>query len=342
MTDANRESSGYNRDVIYKSSPVISRYRNNPILRASDVPYESDLVMNPGVCKYQGKYVMVFRNDIRESETKVREGVNLGLAFSDDGIHWEVESKPCFDMSNEEFHNTYDPRITVMDGRCYMTFGMDTEHGVRGGIAVTEDFHHFDIISISPPDNRNFVIFPEKFGGKYIRLERPFPIYGRPGYPERFDIWISRSPDLRYWGDSELLLGVEHVPFANLKLGAGPPPVKTERGWLTVFHASDFDPNRGKNGFEEVWQKRYFAGVMLLDLEDPYRVVGISKEPLLVPEADYETKNGYRNNVIFPTGMILEETGELKIYYGAADTCIALASAQVGDLIDLCDTPISP
>jgi len=324
----------------YRTSPVVKRHPANPVLTNKDVPYTSDLVMNAGVCKYQGKYIMVFRNDLRVNENTVKEGINLGLAFSSDGISWEVQDKPCFDMSSNEFHNTYDPRITVMEGKCYMTFGMDTNHGVRGGIAVTEDFENFEIISISAPDNRNFVIFPEKFDGKYIRLERPFPIYGRPGYPERFDIWISESPDLVYWGKSELLLGVEHVPYADLKLGAGPPPVKTDKGWLTVFHASDYNPERGKNGFEDSWKKRYCAGVMLLDLENPYKVKAISSKPLITPEADYETVNGYRNNVIFPTGLILEDNGEVKIYYGAADTCMALATANINDLINMCDLPV--
>lgn len=323
----------------YISSPVIRRHPSNPILEAQDVPYNSDLVMNAGVCKFRGRYIMVFRNDIRESENVVKEGVSLGLAFSDDGMKWDVQDKPCLDMSNDEFHNTYDPRITVLNDKCYMSFGMDTNHGVRGGIAVTEDFENFEIISISAPDNRNFTIFPELFDGKFVRLERPFPIYGRPDYPERFDIWISKSPDLNYWGDSELLLGVEHVPFADLKLGAGPPPVRTDKGWLTVFHASDYNPERGKNGYEDTWKKRYCAGIMLLDLENPYKVSAMSMKPLIVPEADYETKDGYRNNVIFPTGLILEDDGEVKIYYGAADTSMALATASLEDLVNLCDTP---
>lgn len=322
-----------------KSSPVIQRYEGNPVLKASDVPYQTDLVLNAGVTKFQGKYVMVFRNDIRVDEHTVSEGVNLGLAYSDDGIHWDVEPTPCFDMHNEEFINTYDPRLMIIDGRCYMTFGMDTHHGVRGGIAVTDDFKNFEVLSISTPDNRNFVLFTEKFNGKYVRLERPFPIYGRPGYPERFDIWISDSPDLKYWGNSELFLGVEHVPFANQKLGAGPPPLKTSKGWLTLFHASDFDPNRGKHGYEKVWQKRYTTGIMLLDLNDPRKIIGMSKEPLIAPEAPYETQDGYRNDVIFPTGIILEDSGEVKIYYGAADTYMCLITAQLDDLINLCNSP---
>lgn len=321
------------------SSPVIRRWENNPVLKASDVPYRTDLVSNAGVTKFKGKYVMVFRNDIRTDEFTVSEGVSLGLAYSDNGITWKVNPKPCFDMHNDEFLNTYDPRITVNDGRFYMTFAMDTRHGVRGGIAVTDDFETFKVVSIDTPDNRNFVLFPEKIGGNYVRLERPFPIYGRPGCPERFDIWISDSPDLVHWGNPELLLGVEHVPFSNQKIGAGPPPVRTAKGWLTVFHASDFDASRGRDGYEQTWKKRYSAGVMLLDLGNPRKVIGMSKKPLLAPEAPYETAGGYRNKVVFPTGIILEDNGEVKIYYGAADTCICLATARIDDLISICSSP---
>lgn len=321
------------------SSPVIRRFEGNPVLTSTDVPYRTDLVLNAGVTKFEGKYVMVFRNDIRLDEFTVSEGINLGLAYSDDGIHWSVEEKPCFDMRDGEILNTYDARLMVIGGRCYMTFAMDTKHGVRGGIAVTDDFETFDVLSIDAPDNRNFVLLTEKYGDRYVRLERPFPIYGRPGYPERFDIWISDSPDLVYWGRHELLLGVEHVPFANQKIGAGPPPIKTAKGWLTVFHASDFDERRQRNGYEKTWKKRYSAGIMLLDAENPRHVVAMSKKPLLVPEAPYETTGGYRNDVIFPTGMILEESGEVKIYYGAADTTMCLASADLGDLLKLCDSP---
>src|SRR5690606_2871971 len=147
---------------------------------------------------------------------------------------------------------------------------------------------------------------------------------------DRFDIWLSDSPDLRYWGNSHLLLGVEEVPFANDKIGPAAPPVLTEQGWLTLFHAVDIDRSRGKNGWEEKWQKRYTAGIMLLDLDDPRRIVGISAAPLLVPEASYEISGGIRNHVIFPGGMILEDSGEVKIYYGAADTVECLATADVG------------
>jgi len=320
---------------ILKSSPIIKRYENNPILSYKDVPYKAALIFNAGVTKYQGKYVMVFRNDYGSVEDQTLEGTNLGLAFSDDGIHWEVSDKPCFDLKDDEIIRGYDPRLTVMDGKVYMCFAVDTKHGIRGGIAVTEDFEKFDIISMTVPDNRNMVLFPEKIGGKYVRLERPFPVYGRGG-KDRFDIWLSDSPDLVYWGNSKLVLGVEHVPYANDKIGPGAPPIKTEKGWLTTFHAVDRDESRGKNGWEPYWKKRYCAGIMLLDLEDPSKVIGLYEEPLLAPEAPYETEEGYRTHVIFPGGMILEDDGEVKIYYGAADTVECLATAHVDDLLALC------
>lgn len=322
-----------------KSASVIRRHRANPVLKASDLPYESNLVFNAGVTKYQGRYVMVFRNDYGATDEIPKfQGTNLGLAFSDDGVRWEVSPRPCFELKSEEIRRGYDPRLTVIDGRVYMCFAVDTWHGIRGGIAVTDDFERFEILSMTVPDNRNMVLFPEKIGGNYIRLERPFPVYGRGGR-DHFDIWMSDSPDLKYWGNSKLVLGIENVPFANDKIGPGAPPVKTEKGWLTTFHAVDRDNSRGKNGWEAKWQKRYTAGIMLLDLEDPSRVVGMSKHPLIAPEAPYEAGGGFRNDVIFPGGMILEDSGEVKIYYGSADTVECLVTANVDDLLKLCTEP---
>lgn len=319
------------------SSPVIRRYPGNPILTAQDVPFEATLVFNAGVTKFQGKYVMIFRNDYGYEQGSRFKGTNLGIAFSGDGIHWEVRRRPFLtreDIRDEEITRIYDPRLTVLDGRCYLCFAVDTRHGVRGGIGVTEDFEKLDILSMSLPDDRNMVLFPEKIGGKYVRLERPMPVYSRGG--DRFDTWISQSPDLRYWGDSSLLLAVEQVPFANDKVGPGAPPIRTEKGWLALFHAVDIDRGRGKNGWEDRWQKRYCAGVMLLDADDPSRVIGLSREPLIAPEADYETVEGFRQHVIFPGGMIREPDGEVKIYYGASDTVECMATTSVDELLALC------
>jgi len=334
---------------ILRSAKCLTRYTGNPVLSPSDLPYPSSLVFNAGVAKFNGKYVMVFRNDVAEIEGVNKFiDTNLGLAFSDDGINWDVQPEPCFSMSNwdtaivmpdkparQEVRRLYDPRLTVIDGRCVICCALDTEHGIHGAVAVTDDFHHYEILSMTVPDNRNMVLFPEKIGGMYFRLERPFPVYSRGGQ-DRFDIWCGRSGDLSYWGRHALVLAVEQVPYANDKIGPAAPPVKTPKGWLTTIHAVDIGPERGKNGWERAWRKRYCAGIMLLDLDDPSKVIGFSREPLIAPELDYEVEGGFRNDVIFPGGMILEDTGEVKIYYGAADTVECLATAHVDDLLALC------
>jgi beta-1,4-mannooligosaccharide/beta-1,4-mannosyl-N-acetylglucosamine phosphorylase len=288
------------------------------------------------VTRFQGRYVMVFRTDFGQHPASPHPlNTRLGLAFSDDGLHWEVQNRPFFEMCDQEICRVYDPRLTVIDGLCYMTFAVDTLHGVRGGIAVTDDFEHIELAHLTAPDNRNMTLFPERIAGKFARLERPAPVYSRSAV-YRFDIWYADSPDMSYWGNHQSMLGVASVPYANDKLGPGAPPIKTAKGWLEIFHAVDRDPNRGKNGWEPIWQRRFSAGIMLLDLDKPYQVIGMSKLPLIAPEAPYEVSGGFRNNLIFPGGAVLEESGEVKIYYGAADAAVAVASAEVGELIKLC------
>lgn len=327
-----------------------------PIITKDDIPYEAQLVFNAGVAKINGKYIMVFRNDYGATQQQFEagegqlNGTAVGVAVSDNGIDgWKVKEIPLVDYQCrknklakndgfEDISRLYDPRITVIDGEIYLCLAMDTAHGIRGCIAkVNEDFTDYKIISASVPDNRNMVLFPEKIGGYYVRLERPFPVYGRGG-GDRFDIWCSKSPDLKFWGESRLVMGVEHVPFANNKIGPAAPPVKTEKGWLTTFHAVDVErEGRGQTSWERLWNKRYTAGIMLLDLQDPSKVIGMSKEPLIAPELSFETDEGFRQNVIFPGGMILEDDGQVKIYYGASDTVECVATADVNDLIAMCD-----
>ena len=317
----------------YQSSPVIKKL-SRPVLTYRDIPYKAALIFNAGVTKFGGRYVMVFRNDYGSMDEHKLEGTNIGLAYSDDGINWKVEPKPCFVLRDGEIRRAYDPRLTVIDGRCYMCFAVDTNHGLRGGIAVTDDFDKFEILSLSAPDNRNMVLFPEKIGGYYCRLERPMPVYSRGR--DRFDTWLSYSPDFKFWGESKLVLTVEDVPFANDKVGPGAPPVKTEKGWLATFHGVIRDESMGKNGWEASWKKKYYAGIMLLDLDDPLKIIGMSKEPLIATDQAYEVENGFRCDVIFPGGMLLEDSGEVKIYYGASDTYECMATADVNDLLKLC------
>lgn len=322
--------------IILQSSSIIQRHPRNPILTAADIPYPSKLVYNGGATRFKGRYVMVFRSDYGYDENeKKAPNFQLGVAYSDDGVAWRVEPEPILEPTDKEIMGNYDARLTVLEGRCYINYTQHTRHGYRATTAVTDDFKTFEILDRSVPDNRNLVLFPERINGRYLRLERPFPVYSRSRI-DLFDIWLSESPDLHYWGNSDLVLCVEDVPYATEKIGAGAPPIRTDQGWLVIFHTVDVDLARGKNGWEEQWQKRYLAGVMLLDLDNPRKVISVSKQPLLVPEAPYEIGGGFRNNVIFPVGAILEDSGEVKIYYGAADTVECLATARLDDLIQFC------
>lgn len=330
-----------------KSADCIKRYEKNPVLTKDMVPYDSDLVFNAGVIKRNGKYVMLFRNDYFYNKVLQEDGVvkrdrshtNLGIADSDDGINWVVREKPFEAVEkilSYEIMSIYDPRLIEIDNELYICFAMDTRHGLRGGIGrIIGDFEDFEILSLSVPDNRNMVLFPEKINGMYVRLERPFPVYSRVVH--RFDIWMSYSPDLKFWGESHLLAGVEDFPFANDKIGPAAPPIKTDKGWLIITHAVDIDNERGFNGWgQPVWNKRYSAGVMLLDLENPSKVLGIYKKPLIAPEVGMEIEGGYRDNVIFPCAGVVEDDGIVKIYYGASDTETYMAEAKLDDLVALC------
>jgi beta-1,4-mannooligosaccharide/beta-1,4-mannosyl-N-acetylglucosamine phosphorylase len=320
------------------SSNKIKRYNEGkPVLSKEDIPYPADCIFNAGVTKFKGRYVMVFRDDYGYNGRHF-DGCIIGIAFSNSGTDWEVSNRPFLTkeaIDDPDVTRVYDPRLTVIDNRCYICFAVDTHHGVRGGIAVTDDFETVEILSLTVPDNRNMVLFPEKINGYYARLERPFPVYSRGGI-DRFDTWISFSRDMKFWGESSLLLPVESVPWSNDKTGPGAPPIRTDEGWLVIFHAVDIDQSRGKNGWEDTWKKRYCAGIMLLDLNDPTKIIGICLTPLIAPETKYETSTGYRTNVVFPGGLIAEPNGTVKIYYGASDTVECLATANIDDLISLC------
>lgn len=316
-------------------SSIVSRYAGNPVLTRKDVPYPAELVFNAGVIKHYGAYYMIFRNDRGHIEHTLFESYELGMAHSEDGLNWKVHEKPVFpvrDSGDPEIQRFYDVRLTEIEGRVYTTMAVETKHGLRAGIGTTSDFKSMKLISMSLPDNRNLVLYPERIGGKFVRMERPFTLSNNHCY----DIWMSESPDMVHWGNSRIVVRHEDLPEANAKMGPGTPPIRTSAGWLSIIHAVDFDPARGKNGYEPLWQKRYCAYAMLQDLEDPGKVLGISRSPVLEPEAAYEVSGGFRNNVIFPMALLDNGDGTARIYYGAADTVMAMATARVDALVEAC------
>jgi len=270
----------------------------------------------------------------------------LCLARSKDGYNFTVETEPILFPDKDDFGRLNDPRITYIDGWYYLTYCSDPgdEAGKYEGIYLcisrTKDFYNWEKVYKSEPDNRDAVIFPEKINGLYVRLDRPF----RRGYKKEngYDIWISYSPDMEFWGRHSLLLSYLDVPWGSNKIGPATPPIKTDKGWLTLFHAAEIVQ---PDGYFPPWMwegkplgftKVYRPGVMLLDLEDPSKIIGLYKYPLMEISADYELDTYFRPNVIFPCGIIEEPDGELKIYYGASDTHVAVATAKVNDLVDLC------
>jgi beta-1,4-mannooligosaccharide/beta-1,4-mannosyl-N-acetylglucosamine phosphorylase len=314
------------------SAGFISRFSGNPILTRKDVPYPAELVFNAGVIKRRGAYYMIFRNDRGHIEHTLFESYELGMAYSDDGLAWKVHEKPVFavpDSRDPEIQRFYDVRLTEIEDEVYATMAVETKHGLRAGIGTTRNFVDLRMLSMSLPDNRNLVLYPERINGKFVRMERPFTLSNNRCY----DIWMSESPDMRHWGNSRLVVRHEDIPDATAKMGPGTPPIRTEKGWLSLIHAVDFDPSRGKNGYEPLWQKRYCAYAMLQDIRDPSKVLGISREPVLAPEAEYEISGGFRNNVIFPMALIDEGDGTARIYYGAADTVMCMATAPIDALI---------
>ncbi len=315
----------------------IRRYKGNPIFSAKDVPYPSTLAMNAGVVKYQDSYVMAFRNDYcQEGDMQKVISFGTGMAFSKDGIKFTAAPELMkFHYKGKILDKCNDVRLTVIGDDLYLSFCFNSFHSERPGIAIYRDECNCDVIYLGLPAQRNLILAPDKVDGRYWRLERPYPRCRK----YIGDIWISYSYDLKYWGEPELLLAVEDVPFANLKIGGAAPPIKTDKGFLMLFHAVDNDPDRVTYypTVEREWISRYTVGAALLDINDPQKVIGITQTPIMVPEGEVETGNPkqfFRENVIFPVGLVREDDGMLRIYYGAGDLWECMAEIHENDLLD--------
>jgi beta-1,4-mannooligosaccharide/beta-1,4-mannosyl-N-acetylglucosamine phosphorylase len=316
----------------FRTAPFVKRYEGNPVLTPEQVPYPSTNTHNCGVTRFGDGYVMLFRNDHWESIEPLRGCTSTaGIADSKDGIHWTVRSEATPVRGN-------DPRITRIGDTYYICTAAHA-------IWQTTDFETFSEVCKSFPNSRNQSLFPEKIDGTYWRLERPtwqsmMPYVNQGRLPQgwigtSWDILIQRSPDLIHWGAPATLLRCGDVEYANCKIGGGAPPIRTEEGWLCFIHGDDIDPRRGKNGWEDNWFGRYHVGLMLLDLEDPTKVIAYSKVPLMTPETELEVNGGYRNNVIFVTSALLDGD-TITIYYGASDTYVCMATMPLRETLDFC------
>jgi predicted GH43/DUF377 family glycosyl hydrolase len=299
---------------------LINRYQNNPILTKDDVPYPVATVHNAGVIKHEGKYIMIFRSH------KLNGRSILGKAESEDGYHFKVHDKPFMIPAATGIFKEYeafgleDPRIVFMNGEYLITYSAYSRHGVRIGLAKTKDFKTVERFSlITESDYRNVVIFPEKFHGLYARLDRPHSDISP------WSIWISYSPDLKYWGESKLIMNPLKYHWDEMKIGPGAPPIKTSRGWISIYHGV----------FSTMDGSVYRLGVVLHDLKDPSKIIAVGDEWILQPDEIYAIP-GYVHNVVFTCGAIPEDDERVKIYWGGADKVMCVGTARLDDLVEHC------
>ncbi|MDF3056353.1 MAG: putative glycosylase [Rariglobus sp.] len=268
----------------------------------------------------------VLREDTRSVRFK-RDGTvrltfasHLCLAWSGDNrTVRQVETKRFLPTSPLEEYGVEDPRITRIDDTYYITYVAISRHGPATMLVSTRDFRSFQRHGvIFCPDNKDIVLFPEKIGGRFTALHRP-SLSARLTPPE---IWLASSPDLLHWGNHvHLLAGTQDWECG--RIGAGAPPVRTSAGWLELYHGND-------RRYGETRVGRYSGGLLLLDFENPTRILGVS-DAVFIPEMDFEL-NGFVPDVVFPTGLILQDDLAL-VYYGAADTVTAVTAFKLQDLL---------
>jgi len=319
---------------------MLKRSDLNPILTRADVPAVNPLlrdvsgVFNPGAVKFDDRYLLLLRVQTRGRETV------LMLAESPDGERFVVRDELMkingLESVNERIFHLYDPRITPIGDEYFIVLAADTDSGCRLATVRTADFERFELVGFDGSgDTRNGVLFPQIIDGRYLRLERPNRP-GKAGDPASGGaISLSESHDLLRWRNLGTVFSGRPRYWDEL-IGAGPPPVKTRSGWLLVYHgvATHFQS-----------QNIYQAGAALLDLEDPREVLARTRNNILEPRELCEL-TGQVPNVVFPSGMIVEQyddegfalpEGLVRLYYGAADTSVCLATTTIHQLITACE-----
>lgn len=242
---------------------------------------------------------------------------HIRVARSENGVDFTVEDLPFIRSDNRyELFGCEDPRVVQIDGAFHINYSAISDLGICTALARTQDFKTAEKLGlIFAPDNRDVCLFPEKIGGLYWALHRPAPAhFGSPG------IWIGSSPDLIHWGNHKSVLDASVSGWDQRKVGGGAPMLKTEKGWLQIYHGVD-------------QEQRYCLGALLLDLDDPTRTVARLAQPLMEPVAPYE-RDGFFGKVVFTCGATLRGE-QLNIYYGAADEVMGLATIPLSTLWQL-------
>lgn len=301
--------------ALFTRSPV------NPLLTADDWPYPVNSVFNPGAAAVNGQTVLLCR-------VEDRRGIShLSVARSADGATgWQVDKKPLIspeDHGDSSRWGVEDPRVTRVDelDTWLVTYTVYGPEGPAVALATTRDFRTVERMGVVlPPEDKNAALLPRLVGGQFVMFHRPMSQLDR-----RADVWLSRSADLRSWSTPQLVLAARPGGWwDNVRIGMGPPPLWTPHGWLALYH-----------GIKEVAAGLvYRVGVVLLDLAQPERVLRRGTDWVFAPGARYE-RVGDAPNVVFPTGLLHDpERDQLRLYYGAADSCVALATASYSGLLE--------
>lgn len=303
---------------------LFHRYDKNPILTIDDWPYRANSVFNAGATLLQnGQTLLLVR-------VEDRRGIShLTAARSADGVtNWTIDPQPTFtpDPQNhpEEVWGVEDSRITWVEEleQFAVVYTSYSTSGPLVSLAMTKDFCHFERKgAVMPPEDKDAALFPRRFGGRWALVHRPIANFPA----NRANIWISFSPDLKHWGDHTVVLEARRGAWwdAN-KIGLSPQPIETPEGWLIIYHGVRITAAGCL----------YRLGLALLDLDDPLKVIRRGDEWIFGPDEPYE-RVGDVGDVVFPCGVVHDQkTGDLRLYYGAADTSIALATGNVDELLE--------
>lgn len=294
----------------------IWRYTENPIIGRNPIDHVAR-IFNSAVIPYENSFIGVFRGEQNNGIPYIY------LGRSNDGIHWEFEEEKITFVDEEglEFmpRYAYDPRLVKVEDTYYIIWCQDF-YGASIGMAKTQDFKTFVRLE-NPflPFNRNAVLFPRKVNGNFMMLSRP----SDSGHTPFGDIFLSESPDLVYWGKHRHVMGKGKEWWQSLKIGGGAAPIETNEGWLLFYHGV----SGTCNGFV------YSIGGAILDIDNPSVVKYRCENFLLTPETWYEER-GFVPNVCFPCATICDpEDGRIAIYYGAADSYVALAFTRAEEIV---------
>jgi beta-1,4-mannooligosaccharide/beta-1,4-mannosyl-N-acetylglucosamine phosphorylase len=301
------------------SSELFERYPGNPILTAAQWPYTVNAVFNPGVTRVGTETLLLARVEDRTGRS------HLSIARSADGLEgWTIEPAQRLlpNESEDERYGIEDPRITLFGDEYMILYTGYSSSGPLVRLASTRDFETFDRRgTLMPPEDKDAALFPYTFDGRYALIHRPVTATPR----QMAHIWLSWSPDLHFWGDHTVLLPARDGGWwdAN-KIGLGPPPLETERGWLMLYHGVR----------TTVAGALYRLGLALLDRDNPARVLARSSEWIFGPQAPYEL-SGDVPAVVFPCGWTLDDDGDtVRLYYGASDTTICVATGSLASLLN--------